>query len=351
MPFTASELTSAGYLALDFYMRNNPIDQIQEHRPLLERMMAEKKNFPGAKQNIVVQIRYAYNSNFQWFNGDAEVSYNHRQGVQWASYPWRACHDGFALNEDELLQNGITIIEGKGGNNTEAEEIQLTNLLDENLEELHLGIKQQFSQALHRDGTQSADAIAGLDFLIPSAPTVGTVGGINRATNTWWQSNAITALTGGAASMVTSMEQMWRKCARNGGKPNFILAGEGFLDAYASAAGTMITRFKDANTAKGEYNLDPSTDTTEDLAFHGVRMTWDPEFLDLDVLLAPAIPWQKRCYFLNTKFLKLRPAEGHDMITRKPPRVYNRYTYYWGITWRGGMTLNRSNAHAFLSIA
>lgn len=350
MPFTASELTEAGYASLDFYEKNHPIDQIAEERPLFKRLMAEKKTFPGAKENVVAQIRYSYNSNFQWFSGDDEVSYNHRNGLQQAYYPWRSCHDGYALNEDELLQNGITFIEGKGGNNTGAEREQLTNMLTENNEELHLGFQQKFSQAMHQDGTQSADAVAGLDFLVPSNPTTGTVGGLNRATNTWWQSQYVTGLTGGAASMISSMEQTWRNCIRNGGRPNLIIAGEAFLDAYASAAGTMITRFKDANTAKGEYNLDPSTDTTENLSFHGIPLTWDPEFLDLDDLLSPTIHWQKRCYFLNTKFLRLRPASGQDMITRKPPRVYNRYTYYFGLTWRGALTMNRSNCHAFISI-
>lgn len=349
MPFTSTEISNAGIAALDFYLKNNPIDNVATERPLLRKLMETKKLFPGAKQYVVEQIRFTYNSNFQWFNGDAEVSYNHRQTLKQANYPWRGCHDGFALNEDELFQNGITIDDNqKPGNNSEAERVQLTNIFEEDTESLRLGFEQKFDFDLHRDGTQSGDALAGLDYLISLTPTTGTVGGIDRSANAWWQNNAKLGLTGGTTAMIDGMEQAWRACARNGGQPDFILAGEAFIDAFRDASQATITRFSDPASGKGGYKLDPSV---TNLSFHGVPITWDPVFLDLDNALAPATPWQKRCYFINTKFIRLRPAAGHDMKTRKPPRVYNRYTYYWGLTWKGSLTMGRSNAHAVLTIA
>jgi hypothetical protein len=58
---------------------------------------------------------------------------------------------------------------------------------------------------------------------------------------------------------------------------------------------------------------------TKQLTFHGVPIVWNPEFSDLDTLYAPSTLWEKRCYFINGRHLKLRPIEGQDMITRKPP--------------------------------
>lgn len=346
MPFSPTQLSNAGLAALDFYLKNDPIDNIKTERPLLKKLLEAKKTFPGAKQYVVEQIRYQYNSNFQWFNGDAEVTYNHRQTLKQASYPWRGCHDGFALNEDELLQNGITMVEGKDVENDENERIQLTNLLEENIETLRLGFEQKFDFELHRDGTQSGDAIAGLDYLVSLTPAVGVVGGIDRSANAFWNNQVKTGLVGGNVSMIDGMEQTWRACSRNGGQPDFILAGEAFIDGFRDSSQASITRFKDGG--KGGFKLDP---TASSLEFHGIPILWDPVFLDLDNALAPATPWQKRCYFINTKFMKLRPAAGHDMKTRKPPRVYNRYTYYWGLTWKGALTMGRSNAHGVLTIA
>jgi hypothetical protein len=45
----------------------------------------------------------------------------------------------------------------------------------------------------------------------------------------------------------------------------------------------------------------------------------------------------------------LRPIEGNDMIARKPPRQYNSYNYYWGMTWRGALTSNRMNCHGVIT--
>lgn len=350
MPFTADELSYAGKVALDFYLENNPTDNVSIEHPMLKALQSKKKEFPGGKQYVVEQLRYKFSQNFSWFNGDAEVTYNKKQTITQAQYNWRAAHDGYSLNEDELFQNGISIVEGKGGDNTDSERLQLTNLLDENNESLRLGFEYQFDYELHQDGTQSTDAPGGLDSLISTTPTVGTVGGIDRsvAANSWWRNYAQTAIsTATAGNLLSQMEIAWRACSRNGGKPDLILAGETFIDAYRKDAEAGITRF---------LNIQPTGGTELDagvtgLQFHGVPIMWDPILLDLDTNLAPAIPWQKRCYFINSKFIRLRPAQGHDMKTRQPPRVYNRYAYYYGLTWRGALTMGRGNAHAVLSVA
>lgn len=345
MPFTAQELSDAGKYSLDFYLKNNPIDQIGTERPLLKMLQGTKKPFPGAKQYIDENLRTSYGSNFQWFRGDAQVTYNKRKPLDHAQFPWSSCHDGFSLNEDQLLQNGITMVEGKVSKPTNGEVSRLADLMDDNIQVLHEGFQQKFDYELHLDGTQNADAVAGLDYLISTDGTVGTVGGIDRATNTYWQSNSATAVA--AANLIDTMEQKWRACSRNGGQPDFILAGETLIDTLRAQAQTEITRFITI-PEKGGTGLDPSVPA---LYFHGVPVMWDPVFLDLDTNLAPAIPWQKRVYFINRKFIRMRPAKGHDMITRKPPRVYDRYTYYWGLTWKGAVTMGRSNAHCLIAIA
>lgn len=346
MPFTSTEIQNAGKAALDFYVKNKPIDQIGTERPLLKRLMADKKSFPGGKQYIVEQLRKSYDSNFQWFYGDGQVTYNKRQSLEQAQYAWRSCHDGFALSEDDLFQNGITLIEGKGGVNSGAERVQLTNLLQEHIEVLREGFEEKFDYELHGDGTQSTDAIEGLHALISPTPTTGTVGGLNRATYTWWRNKATTSIA--AANLLDEMEKAWRACSRNGGRPNFIIAGEDFIDAYrAQANSSNRVIIQNGNMAQSEG-------ATSEYTWHGVPIVWDPVFADLDTNSAfgsATYPWQKRCYFINTRHMRLRPAKGHDMVTRTPPRVYNRYTYYWGLTWKGGLTVNRMNAHAVLVIA
>ena len=354
MPFTAQEIQDAGKIALDFHQKNKPVDQVGTDRPLLHKLRMKQKDFPGAKQYITEQLRKTYGSNFQWFNGSEVVTYNKRNNIEQSQFAWRSAHDGFALDEDRLVQNGITIIEGKTKTANDAEVIMLTNLMDEEIEALDLGFKEKFDQALHLDGTQNSDAITGLDSLISLTPAVGTVGGIDASANAWWRNSAATGLTvtTTTGTILDSMETSWRACIRNGGKPDFILVGSSFLDGLRNF---MLKSFGQINynnmsqkTVEAGSGHDMGVDTG--LRFHNVPIIWDPVFYDLDVAYSPATPWEKRCYFINCKHLHLRPVAGQDMITRNPPRAYNKYEYYWGMTWRGGMTTNRRSAHAVLAI-
>jgi hypothetical protein len=345
VPFTSQEILDAGKVGLDFYLATKPVDQIAMERPLLKALQDKKKKAPGAKQYIVEQLRKSYGSNFQWFNGSQIVTYNRRTTVEQANYAWRSCHDGLALDEDRLAQNGITVTDDKDpGNASDAEKVQLTNLFEEQSEVLRLGFQEQFSYQLHLDGTQSTDAVAGLDALISLAPTSGTVGGIDRSTtaNTYWRNNVATGLTTTTTTgtILNNMEVGYRQCMRNGGRPDLIIAGSTYIDGYRNFVLNTFGRmdFGPANRKKVEGG-------TEVLTFQGIDVQWSPEFQELDSRYAPSTLWEKRCYMLNTATITLRPLAGHDMITRKPPRAYDRYEYYWGITWRGAMTLNRSNAN------
>jgi len=351
VPFNSQEISDAGKIGLDFFLRNSPIDQIDVERPLLKKLNAKKTSAPGAKQYIVEQLRVRYQSNFQWFNGSQIVTYNRRQSIEQAQFAWRSAHDGFALDEDRLIQNGVAVDDsGPGGNASKAEMIQLTNLLKEQSEILKLGFQEKFSQALHLDGSQSIDAITGLDALVSLTPTTGTVGGIDRAQagNAYWRNYAITGLTDTTTTgnILDYMEIAWRACVRNGGRPDFIEAGSSFIDSFRNF---MLKSFGVINfEGVSERQIEGGTSS---LTFHGVEIEWNPEFDDIQAITGSATSWLKRCYMINTRHIKLRPIEGQDMMTRKPPRAYDRYEYYTGLTWRGALTMNRANANAVLATA
>jgi len=354
MPFTAAELTAAGYASLDHFERNRPTDQIQVMRPWLSKLRASEKEFPGGKQYITVQLRTTYASNFTWYYGAQTVTYNTRQSLNQANYTWGSAHDGMYLDEDRLFQNGIALTDdNRGGQHSGAERLQLTNLLEEQTEILGEGFDEAMDYALHRDGTQSTEAIPALDALIAVDPT-GTVGGIDAspAAAAYWRNHATGSLS--SSTIIAGMETGWRACVRNGGRPDYILAGETIIDVYRAAL-----------LAAGEYQLASSgivkfdggvgmrTQGTETgLAFKGVPIVWDPVFDTLDTIEGNPTPlWKTRMYFLNCRHLRLRPGAGHNRIKRKPPRVYDRYVHYWALTWKGALVTDRRHAHALLSTA
>lgn len=356
MAFNSEQISYAGKAAMDYIMRQTPTDIYNTERPLLKLLQANKKTFPGAKQYIVEKLRTTNDSNFQWFGPDNEVSYNRKRTLVDAQFAWASAHDGFALTEEELLQNYISVTDDRNAAPTTDETRQFVNLITENTETLKLGFAEKFDYELHLDGTQNAngDAIPGLDLLVSTTPATGTVGGINRATTPLWRNyssvtNYATGIPATAGLLVAEMEKAWRSTTRIGGKaPNVILAGSKFIDAYRVDAYNTIQRHV-VVSGKGGTSIDAGGG---ELSFRGVPIMWDPVMDDLQANLALAeYEWDKRAYMLNTSTIKLRPAEGQDMVTRKPPRVYNRYTHYWGLTWRGAMTIVRPAANAVLWVA
>lgn len=348
MPISAPDLAYLGKVSLDEYMRNTPVDQIGVEHPLLRKLMSKRKLFLGAKQNIVVNVRKSYDSNFAWAYGEAAVSFNKRQTTDQAAFPWRRAVDGFYIPHDTLFGNGIKVREGERGQYKleQNEKVQLVQLLDEQMEAFKLGFFEKLDLELHRNGTASADAVTGLDGLISTAPATGVVGGLDRATAIYWRNNAQTAIASGTAGALTdAMEKAWRACIRNGGTPDFILAGSDFCDAYRKC----ITLTQEVDGSKPK-TIDAGTGTgaSTGLYYKGVEIAWDPNFSTLDALDAPTVPWEKRCYFLNTKHIDLRD-DDMDIVT--PTRPYNILALYQMINLRLALVLKRSNAHAVLAIA
>src|SRR6266404_618530 len=177
MPFTSEQLAYAGRAAIDFFLKNDPTDSYNVDRPLIEKLMSGKKEYGGGLQYVVEQLRYSNDSNFQSYFGDTQVTYNRKRTLQQAKYTWGSFHDGFGLNEDELAQNGIVMTDDKSSVPSDAEKVQLTNLLQENSETLKLGFQENFDYMLHLDGTQSTTNIPGLDLLVSTTPTVSQVVG------------------------------------------------------------------------------------------------------------------------------------------------------------------------------
>jgi len=357
MPFTTEQLAYAGNAAINYFMRNDPVDNININRPLIKKLMATKKPYVGGLQYVVEQLRYSNDSNFTSYFGDTQVTYNRKRTLQQAKFTWGSFHDGFGLNEDELAQNGIVMTDDKSSVPSGAEKVQLTNLLKENSETLKLGFQENFDYMLHQDGSQSATNIPGLDALVSTDPTApSVVGGLDQSVYTWWQNTAITGIsTATAGNLTEQMEIAWRNCTRYGGfAPDYILAGEDFVDAYRVDAKATVNRtiyLKGDDVDATEIDAAIGDGTKTGLYFKNVEVIWDPVMTVLDEMDAPAIPWMKRCYFINSRFITLRPIQGHWMINRTPPRVYDRYVHYFALTAKAALTTSKRQAHAVLSIA
>lgn len=355
MPWTPQQIADASYLSLDYFVRNKPpVDQVNIAHPLLQLLEANKMTFDGGKQYIVHQIYKSNDDNTAWFGSDDQVGYNNRKNIVQASFLWSNVHGGYSLTEEQLLQNGISVTDNMSVTPTREEVVQLSSILDANNMAIKEGHDAFLDYQLWLDGTQSTDAVPGIDALISTTPTTGTVGGINRATtgNEYWRNNVNVGISTATAGVLTeAMEIEWRKCTRYGGEqPNAILVGSKFLDAYRKdAKDTINRRVMISNNGKQTPGINAGV---TGIYFKECEVIWAPV---LDQLAADfpgaTYAWDKRCYFFNTKRLQLNPAKGQWKVPRKPPRVYDRYTHYSAMTSRFGMGVTKPNTMSVLSIA
>ena len=347
MPFTTAELARVTDYALQTISRKEPVDQITKSKPLLDYLLSTKEpsNFTGGV--FRERVRVANDSNYQNYFGRDQVTYNARDPMRLTSWGWSNFHDGFGYDEDEMLAAGIILTDDSEAVATGAEKEILGNKLKESHQALRDGVMEGLDKELHLDGTQNAKAAPGIDHLISTAPTSGSMGGISRSFS-WWQNNA--NLNIATANLLAEMEESWRAGSLFGGKvPGRIFAGSAFLDEYRKQVMSQNSTQVNHVGGKGGVAVDGAV---SDLTFHGVPIIWDPTLDQLDAELgAGTYARAKRAYFIPEGVIKLRPAKGHWMVQRRPERLPDRYFHYWALTGKYALTTNKPNATTVLSIA
>ncbi len=337
-------LTKLGNYSLDTHIKEQSIDQIGKDRPFLAWCMQNQKQEAGGLQFITEPVQMQYQSNFAAYSEDDQVNYADRDPTRRTQWEWAEYHDGCTINESELKSNGFTVDDSKGDvirDVSGSDKVRLSNLLDETMTALTEGFDEQYDQMLHLDGSQSAKDVPGLDAIVATDPSTGTIGGFDRSANEWWQNYADTGITDVSEALHTA----WRSLKRYRAKTDLILAGADFIDAArasvysATGPGRM---FRDQDKVKG---LELSN---EDLYFKGVPIQYDPTFDDLDESLSPTIPWAKRCYLLDSRHLKYKVVDKKKR--RNPERPHDVYAYFWALTIAGALTCNKMRAQGVLAL-
>jgi hypothetical protein len=186
----------------------------------------------------------------------------------------------------------------------------------------------QLSTSIYSDGTgNGGKEITGLNAAVPTAPTTGTYGGINRATWSFWRSGKFNATSDGGAALSstniqTYMNAMWSRLVRGSDRPDLIVM-DNTMWAYYMGSLQPQQRFTDPSSAN--------------LGFPSIK------FMDADVVLdggiggaAPA----KTSFFLNTKYISWRPHAQRNMVALSPDRRYsiNQDAEVQILAWAGNLT-------------
>ena len=364
MAFQATEVAIIANAALDYYFDKGKLYlQDIQAKPLLDKMWGAKKSFSGGKGDISLGVKGKHGTDASGGGGsdtvagythDDTVSFYTPANIQRAAYQWREHNIGLQMTHTELKIDGISVVDTNGKKtvtHSKAEEHRLASLLEDKLEDMTEQWQRGMNNLLWDDGTTDAKGLAGIQHLIAEDPTVGTVGGINRATagNEFWRNRAATAahgLAGGqgvitsavtnGGALLTFLQAEWRQLRRFGGKPNCFLAGSAFLEA-------METEIR----ANGNYSFTGFTQKQDgsmgDMHFKGVPVVYDPSLDDLSL--------EKRAYILDTRRIFLDMMEGEVMHHHNPARPADKYVIYRSITNTGQLVMTQANCHSVIDIA
>lgn len=151
-----------------------------------------KKTFTGGR-TITCPIEYANNTTYLRYSGYDLLDNTPSDIMTAAEYPIRQAAVAISMSGLEMLQNA-----GKE---------RAIPLLASRIKNAATTAKNGMAYDVAGDGTLPGQ-ILGLQALISTTPTVGTIGGIDRSLWTFWQNQKYSALTdGGAALSVANIQR------------------------------------------------------------------------------------------------------------------------------------------------
>ncbi len=220
-----------------------------------------------------------------------------------------------------VVMSGLEMLQNSGKE-------QFIDLLEARLGVAESTMMNELSQSIYSNGTGSGGKeVTGLDAAVPSDPTTGTYGGIDRATWTFWRSKLYdfsTATSGNASAsnIQAGMNNLWAQTTRGSDRVDLIVMDTNYWSLYLASLQAQ-QRFTSPDTGN--------------LGFPSIK------FMDADVVLDGGIGGfcpSNTAFFLNTKFLKWRPHKDRNMVPLSPNRRYaiNQDAEVQILAWAGNLT-------------
>lgn len=195
---------------------------------------------------------------------------------------------------------------------------QIFKLVKAKMDVLEESIKEKFSTYLY--GAGGGTDPYGLAALIPDDPTTGTIGDINRATESQWRSSAYDFDgTLDETNIEEAFDDILMDLTMKGDKPDIILAGRNIVRMYRAAVrDKVVVNLSDLGKGKGMV----------DLGFGGIAHGQTPIVYDEDCPV-------NKAYFINSKYLRLHIMRHVNMKVKNLVAPWNVDATGKRIVWQG----------------
>lgn len=275
--------------------------------------------------SIMEPLAFAENSNGAWYSGADFFSLGSADVISGASYNFTQCAVPVVIVGLEKLQNA-----GKE---------KILDLVEARLDIGEKTMQNLLGGGVYADGTGfGGKQMTGVNAAVPTSVTTGTYGGINRATNPFWQPKLVAPGAGviTAANINTYMNDLWVQLCRGKEHPGLIVAGNAMWKLYSA-----FLQERQRFTSRDKAGLGfPTLDYQgTDVILDGGVVLGSSTSLDTNTML-----------FLNLDYLFLRNHKDRNIVPLNPGRRYavNQDVEAQIMVWAGNMTASGQFQHGRL---
>jgi len=268
-------------------------DNATKTTALLDRMRRKGKVKPAAGGRTIVQeLEVALNTNGGWYAGYDTLSTNAFEPFTAAEYDWKQAYV-------PVVWSGLEKLKNMG-------EFEVIDLVANRVKNSEKTLYDLVASGSYSDGTGfGGKQISGLGLFVVQANTTGTVGGIDRAANTFWRNQTGSVSLSTFPNLASTNPSVYLHqlnllaiaCTRGSDRPDLYIADATSYTQYLESL-QPIQRITDETL--GGYGF-------TNLKYYGVGSNAD---FVLDNGYAPT----KTTFALNTEYIYLRPHPDRNFV-------------------------------------
>ena len=284
---STTETWDAAWTATERSRKGKPTDNIFDSYPTLEAFKKSGLEISDGGKEFQVNLMYAKNSG-EWFDGYDTLNTDAVDGITAAFFPVRYVAVPITISFTEEQEN-------KGSQ-------KVFDLLRSKTDQSMLTMRDVVNAAIF--GAQSGKSMLGLQDIVADSPTTGTVGGINRASNSWWRntsnSSSATFISQSTTNVFDGVDRfldVWDAISEGNDTPTHILTTAAIQRAYREALSSQgYARAELSGASSQQFAAVGGTGNS--VPFYGA-----PVIADQDCSSSHA-------YFINMKYLKIKLLKG-----------------------------------------
>lgn len=306
-------------------------DNLAKNSPFLDHMK-KKGNVTSGGVQLQETIMYQAAGNVKRYSGFETIDVGANNSHTAAVYDWKQYAAPVAVSGLEMIQNA-----GKE---------QMLDLVAGRVEASMTGLKNLVSDDLFSAGTSDGGKqIGGLQLVVASSPSSGTVGGIDRSANIFWRNVSFDATTNGgaattASNITTYLARIYQRVTRNSDEPDLILLDDYYYSLYEQA---VMDKQRWTNGGGGNAEFAFGSYSFKNAKVYNAGGFQGPDSAPFDGTVSGGIPYQT-AYVLNTKYLALRTAKGRNFQTIGDGKrvAINQDAEVQLIGWTGNLTMSNA---------